>query len=324
MPERKKKIILGGVVCLVLALLTVIYIREHAAKQPNLAPSSQSSIGVINLKQAMKEHPRYADLEKLRQERALLAASAAVKDAFGFAGTVPTAEDKSFTDAANQKAILEKNKMTLEYQQKLQDREQIVRAGYEAQKQAEKKSVSESYLNAIFNYNLKIDTAASLQLTAQQQDELKVAVEKLKEERGNRLRAIDMQYEKKVDAQIEPIRQQYAKELQEKSGKAYEEASAALAAKHTEAQMRNASSMQDGIENMTSNFAAVAKKKQDLKAKDQEVTALEESIIADIASKAAKFAILHHLEYVFADPFVNINAMDITDEVIEELKVSKK
>jgi len=323
-PERKKKIILGGVVCLVLALLGVFYVKEHAAKQSNPAPSAQSSIGVIDLKQAMKEHPRYADLEKLRQERALLAASISLKNTFDFSGDTPNAEEKTFADTAAQKAILEKNKITLEYQQKLQDKEQLVRAGYESQRQAEKKAVSESYLNAIFNYNLKLDTASNLRLTAQQQDELRDEIEKLKQERGNRIHAIDMQYEKKIAAQIDPLRQQYAKELQEKSGKAYEEASAALAAKQTEAQMRNASSMQNGVQNMTSNFAAAAKKKQDLKAKDQEVAALEDSIIADVASKAAKFAILHHLEYIFANPFVNVNAMDVTDEVIEELKMSKK
>ena len=45
---------------------------------------------------------------------------------------------------------------------------------------------------------------------------------------------------------------------------------------------------------------------------------------ADIAGKAAKFAILHHLEYIFANPFVNVSAMDVTNEVIEELRLSKK
>ena len=54
-------------------------------------------------------------------------------------------------------------------------------------------------------------------------------------------------------------------------------------------------------------------------AKDNEIRLLEELIVKDIAGKAAKSAIGHHLAYIFADVFVNVSALDVTEEVVSEI-----
>jgi len=322
-PERKKKIILGSAVCLLLLLFGVYSVRQHFAKPPVTAPSSEYTIGVMDLKKAMNEHPRYADLTKLREQRNALAAAAEVKTAFSFANPLPEVPVKPFDDGAEQKANQQKAQKLLEYERNLQAKEQELRSSLESQRRADKKAVSESYLNAIFNGTLKLDNAASLRLTDAQQKEIQDAINDLKRQRGAKVRAIDWQYEKQIADQIDFLRQQYAVQLQMAVVQDGQKFSAEAAAKQTEAQLRNAAAMQRGMENTADGFAAGEKNRAALEAKDREINALEDLIIKEIAGKAAKAAILHHLEYIFANPFVNVSALDVTDEVIEELKASK-
>ena len=80
-----------------------------------------------------------------------------------------------------------------------------------------------------------------------------------------------------------------------------------------------------------------------LRAKEQEITALEDSLTLDLAGKAAKLAVLHHLSIVYATPLtsglpiagvgtdpvaglrvVGGTAVDLTEELTKEIEKDNK
>ena len=63
-------------------------------------------------------------------------------------------------------------------------------------------------------------------------------------------------------------------------------------------------------------------KNRDLESKEQEIAVLEDTMIKEIAGKAAKAAILHHLQVIFANPVAVVQAVDVTEEVTADLKLA--
>ena len=80
-----------------------------------------------------------------------------------------------------------------------------------------------------------------------------------------------------------------------------------------------------------------------LRAKEQEITALEDGLTLELAGKAAKLAVLHHLSIVYASPVtaglpiagvgtdpaaglrvVGVTAVDLTEELIKEIEKGNK
>jgi len=53
----------------------------------------------------------------------------------------------------------------------------------------------------------------------------------------------------------------------------------------------------------------LTEKEAALAAKEQEISAMEEYMMKDVASKAAKLAVLHHLDIIFARPAKNLAAL---------------
>ena len=53
----------------------------------------------------------------------------------------------------------------------------------------------------------------------------------------------------------------------------------------------------------------LTEKEAALAAKEQEISAMEEYMMKDVASKAAKLAVLHYLDCIFARPAKNLAAL---------------
>ena len=63
-----------------------------------------------------------------------------------------------------------------------------------------------------------------------------------------------------------------------------------------------------------------AELEQKMGMKQQEIMAMENAIMKDVADKAGKIAAARNLEAVLGQYLVNVTAVDITDDVIRELK----
>ena len=80
-----------------------------------------------------------------------------------------------------------------------------------------------------------------------------------------------------------------------------------------------------------------------LRAKEQEIAALEDGLTLELAGKAAKLAVLHHLSIVYASPMtaglpiagigtdpvaglrvISGTAIDLTEELAQEIEKDKK
>jgi hypothetical protein len=118
---------------------------------------------------------------------------------------------------------------------------------------------------------------------------------------------------------------------------------AAESAKQSSAQARNVDAMQRNMLDASKLRARIQEKMQMLKAKDQEIAALEAYMLKEIAGKAAKLAAIHHFSIIYSSPAVDVSsisagwlhngtvlkknarvvagsAQDITDELIRELQ----
>ena len=320
MTERKKKIALGTAVCVLLFLIGAYYVKQHDVKLKQV-PSQAMLIGVIDLKQAMKEHPRYVDLEKLRAQRALLAIEGKTRKLAAVSG--PELSAQPFKEAGEQQLQQEKNKLRQQQREELAQMERDLRLTTAAKRDADRKAVSDLYANDIFNCTLLLGNAESLRLSEPQKNELKQKINDLKQQRAAQMATVEKQYEEYIYSQLQAQRDQYQKENQAADQQSEQRMASETAARVLMATDRNAAVLDMSRSPLSQNAAERSNTEAALAAKDNEIRLLEDLIVKDIASKAAKSAIGHHLEYVFADVFVNVSALDVTEEVVSEIKPGK-
>ncbi len=317
MTEQQKKISIAVVVCLLFFLIGSYYLKLPAKKTD---PLQQTLIGVIDLKQAMKSHPRYADLEKLRGQRALLALSAKKTNV---SINEPVLSKQPFDDSAQQQAGQQKNKLLEQQREALAAAEQELRRTTASKREADRKTVSDFYANDIFNCTLRLGNAESLRLSEEQKNGLRQKLNDLKQQRATQMAAVERQYEEYIYSQLQGQRDQYLKEAQAAAQQQQQRLGSEAVARVAMAAERNASVSAAGSRQLSQADADKNSREADLAAKDNEIRLLEDLIVRDIAGKAAKSAIGHHLEYIFADPVVNVSALDVTEEVVNEIKPGK-
>ena len=320
MTERKKKIALGIAVVILLFLVGAYYMKQHDVKLKQV-PSQATLIGVIDLKQAMKEHPRYADLEKLRAQRALLAIEGKARKLAAVNG--PELSAQPFKDAGDQQLQQEKNKLRQQQREELAQAERNLRLTTASKRDADRKAVSDLYANDIFNCTLLLGNAESLRLSEPQKNELKQKINDLKQQRAAQMATVEKQYEEYIYSQLQVQRDQYQKENQIADQQSEQRLASETAARVLIASDRNAAVLDTGRRQFSQAAAEISNTEAALAAKDNEIRLMEDLIVKDIAGKAAKSAIGHHLEYIFADVFVNVSALDVTEEVVSEIKPGK-
>ncbi len=145
----------------------------------------------------------------------------------------------------------------------------------------------------------------------------------LKQQRATQMAAVERQYEEYIYSQLQGQRDQYLKEAQAAAQQQQQRLGSEAVARVAMAAERNASVSAAGSRQLSQADADKNSREADLAAKDNEIRLLEDLIVRDIAGKAAKSAIGHHLEYIFADPVVNVSALDVTEEVVNEIKPGK-
>lgn len=347
MADRKKQIMIGGITALCIIFLGAWLFKTYGVKKPVTTSHQQITTGVVDLQKALKQHALYGELSQLRQQQAVLTADLAIsRQMVSAVRTAPAADNQLFDTAVKQKSkllMIEKNTQLME---QMKVAEKKLRAEREVSHLAEKNAIDDQYLNEILNIRIKLDNADSMKLSQESITELEKRLSDLRYARGAAVNKLNQQFEGQIRQELQQIWQRKAGAMQNADARSAEQIQAEETAKQTSAQARNAAAMQQSIMRDGAG-KTIAEKSAVLAAKNLEVQALEDRMINDIAGKASKLAVIHHLTLIFANPGVNINALDmgmihigpkpdhyvpviginvldVTDELIEELKESNE
>lgn len=309
--KSRKKIAGAAVLAVCLIIAGAWLFRSYGLRPSAAVPRDKAEIGMVDLQKAMKAHDAYSQLRELQEQREVMAADLAIEWEEAAAIHAPEIDAAPFVTDVQQKAQQEQAAQGGELAGKRQEAIKAKRAAVAPGYEAARDSIDKEYLNAIFNLRMKLDNADAMHLSPVECADLQRALEDQQHERGERQRALKEQYEGAIRAYAAGLLQQDEAQLQAKKQQDDGQSEAKAMAEQTQAQERNAAAMQQDMMQTDNRAQRMSEKKAALAAKDAEIKAMEEHMLNDIAGKAAKLAILHHLTLILSNPSVNLQAVDV-------------
>ena len=344
----RKPLFVGLLSLLVLGGIVLGWLFVHPGDKvspPATAPSAQSAeeSGVVRLGEVVRKHPEYGTLLRLRGEHAQLSDALARGERQLLKMTAPDAIKKPFDDAVDQKKKQVLIKEYGEFMEKLAEAEKAKREETRALYDAARGEINAAYFNEIFNTQLKIDNADVMRLSEETVADLKRHLENLQRERGRHLYDLHLKYEAEIRAFKEALAAEHGVSLAALEQETDERLRAEEMRKRSEAQARNLEALQKNMLDSVELRMRLTEIRTALRAKEQEITALEDGLTLELAGKAAKLAVLHHLSIVYASPLtaglpiagvgtdpaaglrvVGVTAVDLTEELIKEIEKGNK
>ena len=307
------------------------------------AAKSTEDAGVVRLSEVVRKHPEYGTLLRLRGEHAELSESLARGESQLLKMTAPDAIKKPFDDAVEQKKKQVLIKEHGEFMEKLAEAEKAKREETRAWFEAARNEINAAYFNSIFNTQLKIDNADIMRLSDETVADLKRHLENLQRERGRHLYELHQKYEAEIRAYKEALAAEHGVSLAALEQSTDERLRAEEMRKRSEAQARNLDALQKNMLDAVELRMRLTELRTSLQAKEREIAALEDGLTLELAGKAAKLAVLHHLSIVYASPVtaglpivgvgtdpvaglrvVGGTAIDLTEELAQELEKENK
>lgn len=333
-------LVLGGIV---LGWLCFHPGDKFSSPPAGTSPPSTEESGVVRLSEVVRKHPEYGTLLRLRGEHAQLSESLTRGERQLLAMTAPDAIKKPFDDAVEQKKKQVLIKEYSEFMEKLAEAEKAKREETSALYDAARGEINAAYFNEIFNTQLKIDNADVMRLSEETVADLKRHLENLQRERGRHLYDLHLKYEAEIRAFKEALAAEHGISLAALEQETDERLRAEEMRKRSEAQARNLDALQKNMLDSVELRMRLTEIRTALRAKEQEITALEDSLTLELAGKAAKLAVLHHLSIVYASPVtaglpiagvgtdpvaglrvVGGTAVDLTEELMKEIEKANK
>ena len=330
-------LVLGGIV------LGWLFFHPGDTVSPPPAETAAEESGVVRLGEVVRKHPEYGTLLRLRGEHAQLSDALARGERQLLKMTAPDAIKKPFDDAVDQKKKQVLIKEYGEFMEKLAEAEKAKREETRALYDAARGEINAAYFNEIFNTQLKIDNADVMRLSEETVADLKRHLENLQRERGRHLYDLHLKYEAEIRAFKEALAAEHGVSLAALEQETDERLRAEEMRKRSEAQARNLEALQKNMLDSVELRMRLTEIRTALRAKEQEITALEDGLTLELAGKAAKLAVLHHLSIVYASPVtaglpiagvgtdpaaglrvVGVTAVDLTEELIKEIEKGNK
>ena len=330
-------LVLGGIV------LGWLFFHPGDTVSPPPAETAAEESGVVRLGEVVRKHPEYGTLLRLRGEHAQLSDALARGERQLLKMTAPDAIKKPFDDAVDQKKKQVLIKEYSEFMEKLAEAEKAKREETRALYDAARGEINAAYFNEIFNTQLKIDNADVMRLSEETVADLKRHLENLQRERGRHLYDLHLKYEAEIRAFKEALAAEHGVSLAALEQETDERLRAEEMRKRSEAQARNLEALQKNMLDSVELRMRLTEIRTALRAKEQEITALEDGLTLELAGKAAKLAVLHHLSIVYASPVtaglpiagvgtdpaaglrvVGVTAVDLTEELIKEIEKGNK
>jgi Skp family chaperone for outer membrane proteins len=300
---------------MILALMMLV--AGCGTKQVQDTKEPQTQVGVVDIKKAVQSHPKYNQLLSLEQEARTIAAQAEAQQA----AMAQKAQEALVLPEASQGELAEMNKaFQQEFTDKMSVKEKEINTRLAAKENAihqtltgELKTYADAldkeYQPQIFNLQLKLKT---VQLTKEEAASLQEQLQSLQTQYSDKMSQKQNQLSAQMNEKMAPDKAAAAQELEAYSKLVNEEISKLASAKQAEIAARNVKTLP-----MTSNQATDTIGQQ-LAMKQQEIQALQNSIIQDIKDKTGKIAIESGFEAVLTNVVINVSGVDITDAVIAE------
>jgi Skp family chaperone for outer membrane proteins len=286
-------------------------------------PPQEPQVGIIDINKAVKAHPKYNQLQSLAQEANTMEAQV---EAQRTAVTQRNQDVSTLPDEAPQGDMTELDKaFQQQFKDKMSAKEKEVNTRLTAKENAVHQTLSDEmkaysdqidkeYQPQIFNLQLKLKT---VQLSKEDTASLQGELETLQTQQADKLAAKQKELSTKMDEMLAPDKAAAEQELQTYSKQVNEDISKQATAKQAEIAARATQQLTVPSPSTALNGqAATGDIEQQLVMKQQEVQALQDSIIEDIKDKTSKIAIERGLEAVLTNVTVNVSGVDITDAVI--------
>ncbi|MGM9579631.1 MAG: hypothetical protein ACI3U2_00140 [Anaerovibrio sp.] len=339
--SKSKSVLAGAAVLLLLACGLFFYLWPGG--QQDVVPEGEKpAIGVLDLQQAARAHPDYDRLVSLQQEVGSLEAALAVAQMKAELPAVKP-DEALFQEAAEQKHSLEAIKRHSQLVEELNALAEQKRQELKPELEAERSQVSQPYLTEVLNLRLKIDSADVLGLNQEQVQEMLNRIDALQKERSVALDNLNAEQEARFRALMEQEAAGPLAELRQLEAEKGMLAQQQEFEKGMAVQERNAVEMQQALLPVQEKISN-AKNQTLLEAKKIQLQQLQEKIYSDIAGLAAKLAVMHGLTLILSSPaeslrgidyekmqvgtwqpgllpVLNVDTMDLTDEMLREMKV---
>ncbi len=287
--------------------------NKNSTKPDAQAVENQTDIGVIDMSQVLKAHPKYGQTIELQKELNTLKAEIDNKLNFINHQAMPNSiavDEKAILSSQNQLGQQQLIAKHAELNEKLQKKEDELRQSFNEQMNKDVAVIDEEYMPEIFNLKLKMKT---LQMTEDAFNQMQAKINELQEARNKKVHEKQQQYLSQLGEQMKAEQQKATEEFNlfaQQVEKENKEFSSQKTAGLTE---RNNNVDNQGNESV----AQIAELKQQVADKEVELQKIQDEILDEATSLVAKVALENNLSVVINKVKVNINGLDITDLVIQ-------
>ncbi|GBG58047.1 hypothetical protein SPFL3102_01767 [Sporomusaceae bacterium FL31] len=291
---------------------------NKSAKDTNATPAS---VGVIDMTKAVQAHPKYQQLNTLKQQFNMLVAQAQAQSkqqpGSSLSSVKPLQDHAALNTAFEQEYKEKMSAKQSELHQSLVAKADQLRSQLATEFKEYTDEIDKEYQPQIFSLQLKLKT---LQLSKEELAAFQAELEKVQQIRSDKLAVKEKQLTEQMDKTMAPAQVAVEQELAAYSQQLNNQLAQKAAAKGAEIEARN-SAVADA--NRLANAATsnqIREIEQQAGMKKQEASVLEQAIIQDVRDKAAKVAAERQLDTIITNIQINVNAVDITEAVIAEFK----
>lgn len=299
--------IAGAILCGILMLINV----GCGKKPPEPKPAEQSAFAVIDMQKAVQAHRKYAAYQDLLRQYKTLAQEADMEKEeelqMGTQAAIDPLYLQEIEKALQEEFVAKVTAKEKEINERLNKKAQTISAELDAEFNKYARQLDDEYQSQIFNLNLKMRT---LNLTKEERVAFQEKIDALDKEYHAKMSDKERELIKKIDKMMETDKVAAEKEIADYATSVNRELS--------ERSMQ--AMVPPKVDIPRKEEGARSEKAQKAAMKKLECTAMEESIIGDIKSKVEKIAAQRNLQAVFGNVLVNVQAIDITDAVIAELR----
>ncbi|MDR3592290.1 MAG: molecular chaperone Skp [Negativicutes bacterium] len=296
--------------CFLIVLAALVMLAAGCGTKPaqDTKTPDLPQVGIVDTQTVIKNHPKFGDLQRLRQEYAVLAAQ--VQAAGGQAGTnLPESLPAGMNEAAEREFGAKMAAKEKELKTELGSAEEQERQSAQTALDAYVGELDKVYQPQIFSIQLKLKT---VQLSKEEGAALQADLERIQGERSAKIAARQQELAKKMDQTMTAKQADAERRLDAYKQQLNVAIAGDLTAKQAELAGQAAAAQPDR--------GGQSDLEQQLAMKQQEIKSLQDFISSDIRDKSGKLAAEKGLGAVLADVGVNVSAVDLTAAVIAEFK----
>ena len=281
-------------------------------KAPAAAGSALSGanpkLGVIDLEQAVAAHPLYGELQKKRQELATLSRLAGIAAPETPSGGLSAAG----TDGRENEFAARMGAKKAALEAKLEQQAEAARRDVANELAAYAAELDAKYQNQVLNLRLKLNT---LQMSNDEKAAIEKELNGIEHERAALLAQREKELNAKMESKLAEDKAAASKEMEAYAGQLRSELSS-----RREAVDEEMSRIGRHTGGRTPADDEIKQRAAEITAKQREIAALEEEIMAAVRDKAAKIALQQGLDAVLTRNVVKTGGVDITMYVVAEFK----